>query len=89
MCGLTFENIPAFKRFAEMPFFGSLVHSNELDLNNKARSPIHLVQLDLGCNQGLRKVEGSCDCVRGKWIQITLVHVEHLNMNCSWEIFLK
>ena len=81
MCGLTFEHGPAFKRKAEMPFLGRLVHSNELDLNNKSRGPDHLIQLNLGCDQWLSKVKGSCDCVGCKWIFITLVHVEDLKMN--------
>ena len=81
MCALTFEHRPAFKGLAEMPFLRRLVHSNELDLNNKARGPDHLIQLNLRCDQWLSKVKGSCDCVRCKWIVITLVHIEHLKMN--------
>ena len=66
-----------------MPFFGRRVHSNELHLNDKSGGAHHLIQLDLGCGQWLGKVQGSGDCVRCKWVVITLVHVEHLKMNSA------
>ena len=79
---LTFDHFPALKRKTKMPFFGRRVHPNELHLNNKSGGSHHLIQLDLGCGQWLGKVQGSGDCVRCKWIAVTLEHVEDLDM--SW-----